>query len=488
MTIYYINSSDSKQARLRTERVKQGAWLMLTKGVYTDDLATPLSQQVASAIIKIIGERYPDLVISHRSAYEYRVHAGCIYVTGSRSRTRELQGIKIIEMPGPAFMPEYDQTSLGTHISGTERMLLENLEISRGLNKTLGQAWVEEWLEKTMGKLGEPGINQIRDTAKEVALIGGWDREYKKLDSIIGTLLGSHKGQLLSERAVARSQGEPFDQQRLELFTNFSSYLKQCQFIHRKVQSDDIIAFENTAFWDAYFSNYIEGTQFPVEEAEDIIFNRNINESRHEDSHNVIRSYDLLADKNEMGKLPDNVDEFMDILVTRHRYFMAESPEKKPGEFKRDNNVAGNTVFVDWDRVEGTLSKGFNFYLSMDCPVKKAIYIMFLVAEVHPFIDGNGRIARMMMNADLISADLERILIPTCYRDDYLSGLRSITRNQNFNAYCRMLDRAHHFTASFNYLDLEGIVEKFKNLRVFDEGNEGRLPELNYRKNMSVIT
>ncbi len=487
MTIYYIDSNNSKQARLRTDRVKQGAWLMLVKGVYTDDFETPLSQQAASAIIKIIGERYPDLVISHRSAYEYRVHEQCIYVTGSRSRTREIQGIKIIEMPGPAFMPEYDQIIMGTHVSGTERMLLENLEISRGLNKSLGQAWVEEWLEKTLGRLGEAGLNHIRDKVKKVALIGGWNREYKKLDSLIGTLLGSHKGELLTSRAIARSRGEPFDEQRLDLFSRFASYLKQCQFIHRKAQSEDIIAFENTAFWDAYFSNYIEGTQFPVEEAEDIIFNRNINESRHEDSHNILRSYDLLVNKKEIEHLPNNADELLDILVSRHRYFMAESPEMKPGEFKHENNVAGNTVFVDWDRVEGTLRKGFQFYLSLDCPVKKAIYIMFLVAEVHPFVDGNGRIARMMMNAELISAGLERILIPTCYRDDYLSGLRSITRNNNFNAYCRMLDRAHHFTASFNYLNIEETVQKFKMLGVFDEGNEGRLPELNYRRNMSAI-
>jgi len=34
--------------------------------------------------------------------------------------------------------------------------------------------------------------------------------------------------------------------------------------------------------------------------------------------------------------------------------------------------------------------------------------MMFLVSEVHPFLDGNGRIARVMMNAELILA--ERVL------------------------------------------------------------------------------
>ena len=39
--------------------------------------------------------------------------------------------------------------------------------------------------------------------------------------------------------------------------------------------------------------------------------------------------------------------------------------------------------------------------------------MMFLVAEVHPFADGNGRIARVMMNAELLSGGQTRIFIPS---------------------------------------------------------------------------
>lgn len=487
MTIYYINSNDSAHSRQRTMNVKHGKWRQVTKGVYTDDLNTPLSQQATSAIFKIIGHVYPDLIISHRSAQEYRPYNHCIYVTGTRNRKRDIQGIKLIETVGPTFIPEFDQQVMGTKVSGTERMLLENLQVNRGLQKTLGQSWVEGWLENLMGSKGEDELNRVRERAREIAKITGWQKEFTKLNNIVGTLLGSHKGKLLNKRAIARGQGEPFDEQRDELFSQLTLYLKSCQFIHRHPQSSDVIAFENTAFWDAYFSNYIEGTRFPVDEAEDILFNRKVNPNRHEDSHNIIRSYDLLSGNKEMNSLADNADDFLDLLIRRHRYFMAESLEKKPGEFKTENNVAGNTFFVEYDRVEGTLTRAFQHYTTLDCPVKKALYIMFVVTEVHPFADGNGRIARTMLNAELISAGLERIIIPTCFRDDYLSGLRSITRNKNFNAYCRMMDRAHHFTANFYYLDLDKTKEKFKKLGVFEEGRDGRLPELGYRKKMSLL-
>ncbi len=46
--------------------------------------------------------------------------------------------------------------------------------------------------------------------------------------------------------------------------------------------------------------------------------------------------------------------------------------------------------------------------------------MMVIVSEVHPFSDGNGRVARVMMNEELIAHDEERIIIPTAYRTDYL--------------------------------------------------------------------
>ncbi|WP_282778728.1 Fic family protein [Phaeodactylibacter xiamenensis] len=56
-------------------------------------------------------------------------------------------------------------------------------------------------------------------------------------------------------------------------------------------------------------------------------------------------------------------------------------------------------------------------------PIARAIYMMFLVTEVHPFDDGNGRIARIMMNAELVHGGSSKIIIPTVYREDYMLAL-----------------------------------------------------------------
>ena len=51
--------------------------------------------------------------------------------------------------------------------------------------------------------------------------------------------------------------------------------------------------------------------------------------------------------------------------------------------------------------------------------------MMFVVSEVHPFADGNGRSARVAMNAELVPANLHRMIIPTVLRNDYTSALTS---------------------------------------------------------------
>lgn len=69
--------------------------------------------------------------------------------------------------------------------------------------------------------------------------------------------------------------------------------------------------------------------------------------------------------------------------------------------------------------------------LSFDTnPFPKATYMIFMISEIHSFLNGNGRIARVMMNAELSSVGQSKIIIPTVYRKDYLGGLRQLTPRQ----------------------------------------------------------
>ena len=92
-----------------------------------------------------------------------------------------------------------------------------------------------------------------------------------------------------------------------------------------------------------------------------------------------------------------------------------------------------------------------------------------MVAEVHPFTDGNGRLARAMMNAELLADEQDRIVIVTSYRADYVGVLRRLSRRGDPVAYVRMLDRAWEFTSRLDYDDFPTLLEVLRRCNAFDD-------------------
>jgi fido (protein-threonine AMPylation protein) len=134
--------------------------------------------------------------------------------------------------------------------------------------------------------------------------------------------------------------------------------------------------------------------------------------------------------------------------------------------------TAGASKFVAPDLVRGTLDQGFKIYRSLSTPLHRAIFMMFLVAEVHPFADGNGRVARIMMNAELVAAGEQRIVIPTIYRGNYLSALKVISNLTSAEALIRMLDFAQRFSVAIDWADFASAEGELKSAHAFMDSNE----------------
>lgn len=170
-----------------------------------------------------------------------------------------------------------------------------------------------------------------------------------------------------------------------------------------------------------------------------------------------------------MARTPRDYETLLTLLRDRHALLMAARPDKRPGQFKVESNRAGQTVFVAPKQVEGTLGRGFEYYRNLDTPFARAVFMMFLVSEVHPFADGNGRIARIMMNAELVSAGEERIIIPTVFRGNYLSALKAISLSAQPQAIVRTLDFAQKWVMAVAWGELEATRQTLASLHAFVE-------------------
>jgi len=138
-----------------------------------------------------------------------------------------------------------------------------------------------------------------------------------------------------------------------------------------------------------------------------------------------------------------------------------------PGQFKMQNNRAGQTHFVDYTLVRGTLKKGFEIYTALRHPFSKAVFMLFLISEVHPFDDGNGRISRIMMNAELVHSGQSKVIIPTVFRPDYLGALRQLSRYDNPETLIKAMLRVREFSYNIqgSFYEMKTFIEKCNGFR-----------------------
>jgi fido (protein-threonine AMPylation protein) len=182
-----------------------------------------------------------------------------------------------------------------------------------------------------------------------------------------------------------------------------------------------------------------------------------------------------MSNRDEMQVIPEDDEQLLQLLLRRHQVLLNARVSKNPGAFKDRNNRAGDTHFVDHTLVKGTLSKGFEFYTTLQDPFARAAYMMFLISEVHPFLDGNGRVARIMMNAELVHRAQTRIIIPTVFREDYIMALKKLTRKRDPGPYIRMLQRAQAFSVTIVGEDMDEMESHLIRCNAFKSPEEAHL-------------
>ena len=459
---------------------KNGLVRKIAPRIYTSNMTDKPEKIIRRNWFHLISELFPDAQLSHRSALDHApTPNGHLYLTRNKRSVLELPGLTLHFISGPKPL-EGDSLFFGNlRISSLPRAYLENLQRTKGNGeetKTLSREELEEKIESFIRVKGEEALNQVRDKAKEISVELGMQKESDELNKLISAMLGTGLSKkLVSSVAKSRVLGEPVDPDRVELFESLYYELVKKEYPDYPEENQTIQSYQNFAFFEGYFSNYIEGTEFTLDEAKKIIATEMPIPARDEDSHDILGTYQIVSNRKEMAITPTSADHFLTLLKERHAILLSARVSKNPGEFKDKNNRAGNTEFVDKELVRGTLKKGYEWYSILHHPFAKAAYMMFLVSEVHPFLDGNGRIARVMMNAELGSKNLSKIIIPTVYREDYMGAIKKLTKQREGDAYIRMLQKAWTFSSQVHQKDFNQMEKFLTQRNAFLTHKEGYL-------------
>ena len=98
-----------------------------------------------------------------------------------------------------------------------------------------------------------------------------------------------------------------------------------------------------------------------------------------------------------------------------------------------------------------------------------------MIAEIHPFTDGNGRISRIMGNAELFKSGLSRIIVPTVYREDYILSLKKLSNKKDPEAFIQVMDKLQQYSHHIFGDSFDELNAYFKATNAYKEPSEAQL-------------
>lgn len=462
---------------------KQGAITRIMKGIYVNVVApaklapgavSPVDLVVQRNWQKILGHILPGAVVSHLSALRNGITPNGEVILSHPARFNasiSLPGVTAVLMKGPGALPgDMPLGDTGLYWSSRPRMLLENLVKTRGTRpRTAGKTGVEEKLVEILNASGETALNRIRDDARGLAESLEASKEFNTLNELVGALQGTYAlGTLATSAGVLVAKGTPADAEQLGRLTLLADHLRITPLPDFPDIAMEDPARTNFAFLESYFSNYVEGTKFSIKEAEGIVLRNEIVPNRPKDSHDILGVFKLILHPHFRSS-PPPPNEILDGLCERHKIMLERRPEIAPGEFKTKTNYAGQTKFVEPGFVRGTLLEGAKLATSVPEGLARAIFYAFLVSDIHPFTDGNGRVSRLVMNSELSRLGRCRIIVPTLFHEQYVDAQRALTRNNDPVPIVHAMRRAAEWTTLFEYQDLKQVVLEMAKANAFEE-------------------
>ena len=243
---------------------------------------------------------------------------------------------------------------------------------------------------------------------------------------------------------------------------------------------------------EALVSSQIEGTQCTLEDVLDPEIDENANADV-SDVVNYVRAINFAIQRlKELPLCNRLIRETHEVLMHSVR-----GNDKTPGEFRVSQNWIGppgstlkNARFIppnpqDMSECMADFERFMNDDDAMD-PLIKAALLHYQFETIHPFLDGNGRVGRLLITLFLMGANVlsSPVLYLSCYlklnRIEYYDRMSEIRKSGNYEQWVKFFLRGIAETA-------EDATETIDRLNALHQKNEAKLADVPTRSRQRIL-
>jgi len=254
-----------------------------------------------------------------------------------------------------------------------------------------------------------------------------------------------------------------------------------------------------------YHSNKLEGNELNYGETRELLYHDKTSGKALKDHREIIghdEAITYVEDRVENGEII--TEKFIRELNKKilnepyEKEAITENGEQTtktihPGRYKSTpNHVKTKTgdvfKFAEPHEVPHKMNKLIEWYREIELyPLIKASQLHYRFVNIHPFDDGNGRVARLLMNYCLMEFGFPPIVIKTEQKDEYYSCLRKADAGDlnplfTFLGGC-LIDSFEMYISAAKGEDINEYADLNKRLKVFDKTlSQDEQEEIRYKK------
>jgi len=222
-----------------------------------------------------------------------------------------------------------------------------------------------------------------------------------------------------------------------------------------------------------YNSNAIENSTLTLKETEQILLQMEV--SRDFSLREVFEAKNLATVMQYIRTKLSDLKENTDTMLLLHEMLMTNINPAIAGRFRNTDEYVriGSYIAADPKRVNQMIEKIVEEYstdLSMNS-IEKIAWFHLNLERIHPFVDGNGRIGRVLMNMQLLKMGFPQIIIRNKAKKYYYQAFRKYEDdgNQKPMQYVLYLALAESLHKRIAYLEGTEIIELSEFAKKSDE-------------------